>query len=84
MVSKMSMITATTWVPRGFAAQFPTKYDIDEAELARISKLAKLQLDDATEDLDGARNGTTEETETEDGSEGEENGVALPKSNGCA
>jgi hypothetical protein len=68
----------------GLCCPIPTKYDIDEAELARISKLAKLQLDDATEDLDGARNGTTEETETEDGSEGEENRVALPKSNRCA
>lgn len=80
----MSMITATTWVPRGFAAQFPTKYDVDEVELARISKLAKLQLDDAKEDLEGARSGNKEETETEDASEGDDNGVTLPKSNGCA
>lgn len=75
------MITATTWVPRGFAAQFPTKYDVDEVELARISKLAKLQLDDAKEDLEGARNGNREETETEEASEGEDSGVKLPKSN---
>ena len=80
----MSMITATTWVPRGFAAQFPFKYDVDEVELARISKLAKLQLDDAKEDLEGARNGNREETETEDASDGDENSGALPKSNGCA
>ncbi len=53
----MSMITASAWVPRGAAAPFPTKYDVDETELARISKLAKLQLDDAQEDFDGARNG---------------------------
>ena len=43
----MSMVLATTWVRRGAAAQFPTKYDIDEAELGRISKLARLQLEDA-------------------------------------
>lgn len=53
---KMSMITATTWVPRGFAAPFPTKYAFDEEEFKRISELAKLQLDDANEDLDEARN----------------------------
>lgn len=56
--TKMSMITATTWVPRGFAAPFPTKYTFDEEEFKRIAELAKLQLDDANEDLDEARNGT--------------------------
>lgn len=50
------MITATTWVPRGHAAAFPTKYVFDEDEYARISKLAKLELDDAKEDLEDARN----------------------------
>lgn len=53
--SSMSMITATTWVPRGFAAPFPTKYDFNEEEYDRISKLAKLQLDDAKEDLEEAQ-----------------------------
>lgn len=52
----MSMITATTWVPRGFAAPFPTKYNFDEEEFQRIAELAKLQLDDANEELDEARN----------------------------
>src|SRR5580692_3089448 len=56
-ITKMSMITATTWVPRGFAAPFPTKYTFDEEEFRRIAELAKLQLDDANEDLDEARNG---------------------------
>ncbi len=78
----MSMITATAWVPRGAAAQFPTKYDVDEAELSRISKLAKLQLEDAKEDLEGARNGTEADNEAEGASESENNGVSLPKSNG--
>ena len=40
----MSMITAALWVRRGAAAVFPEKYDVNEDELARISKLAKLQL----------------------------------------
>lgn len=51
----MSMITATAWVPRGFAAPFPTKYQFDEEEFARISELAKLQLNEANEDLEEAR-----------------------------
>lgn len=56
----MSMITATAWVPRGFAAPFPTKYTFDEEEFQRIAELAKLQLDDANEDLEEARKQTTD------------------------
>lgn len=52
---KMSAITATTWVPRGYAATFPTKYVFDDEEYARIAKLAKLQLEDAQDDLDEAQ-----------------------------
>lgn len=48
------MITATAWVPRGFAAQFPTKYEFNQEEFDRIAKLAKLQLDEAQEDLEEA------------------------------
>jgi periodic tryptophan protein 1 len=51
----MSMITAGQWVPRGVAAQFPTKYHFDEEEYSRIAEIAKLQLDDANEDLEEAR-----------------------------
>jgi periodic tryptophan protein 1 len=54
----MSMITATAWVPRGFAAPFPTKYSFDEEEFQRIADLAKLQLDDANEELEEARMGS--------------------------
>lgn len=53
--STMSMITAVSWVPRGQAAQFPTKYIFDEEEYERISQLAKLELDDAREDLEEAK-----------------------------
>ncbi|KAF2750633.1 periodic tryptophan protein-like protein [Sporormia fimetaria CBS 119925] len=51
----MSMITATAWVPRGFAAPFPKKYEFDEDEYERIAHLAKLKLDDAKEDLEEAQ-----------------------------
>lgn len=54
-ISKMSMITTTTWIRRGVAAAFPTKYELDEAEIDRISKLAKLQLEAAQEDLHAAK-----------------------------
>ena len=54
------MTLATTWVRRGVAAQFPTKYDVDEKELGRISKLARLQLEDAQQDLNAAQHPTNE------------------------
>lgn len=50
-----AMITATTWVPRGFAAEFPQRVDITEEEYGRIADLARLQLEDAQGDLDDAR-----------------------------
>lgn len=78
----MSMITATAWVPRGFAASFPTKYEVDEAELSRISKLAKLQLNDAKEDLDNARSKKDAETSADDSSGAEDNGPSRRQSNG--
>lgn len=49
------MITTSTWVPRGFAAPFPSKYNFDEEEFERIASLAKLKLDDANDDLEEAR-----------------------------
>jgi len=42
-------------VPRGRASQHPARYEFDEEEYGRISKLAKLELDDANEDLEDAR-----------------------------
>jgi periodic tryptophan protein 1 len=51
----MSMITTTAWVRRGVAAQFPTKYEIDEEEFNRISKLARQELEDAKGDLKAAQ-----------------------------
>ncbi|KAI1326189.1 WD40 repeat-like protein [Xylariaceae sp. FL0255] len=73
-----SMITTAAWVPRGFAAPFPSRYDFDEDEFQRIADLAKLQLDDAKDDLEEAqaeeqsddaedtKNGETPETSKKD------------------
>lgn len=81
------MITATTWVPRGYAAAFPTKYVFDEEEYARIAKLAKLELDDAKEDLEEAKaelNGTKtkkpkEEVEEDESKEDADGDVYVSK-----
>lgn len=71
-----SMITTTGWVRRGVAAQFPTKYEIDEEEMGRISKLARMQLEDAKEGLSAAKEGNVDDGEgdtamDEDKKEGE-------------
>ena len=54
----MSMITASLWVARGAPAAFPKKYDVDERELERISALARLQLNDAKQDLEESKSGS--------------------------
>lgn len=61
-----AMITATAWVPRGFAAQFPTRKEFDEEEFERIAGLARGQLDDAREELAAEQNGEEEENEGKD------------------
>lgn len=48
----MSIISSTSWVPRGFASEFPVQYDFDDDEMERIAGLARLQLDEAKEDLE--------------------------------
>lgn len=58
-----SMITTTAWVRRGVAAQFPTKYEIDEEEMGRISKLARMQLEEAQEGLSAAKEGKADDGE---------------------
>lgn len=64
-----SMITAAQWVPRGFAAPFPQKYEFNEEEFERIADLAKLQLDDAEEDLKEAQEAGNGESSKKDGEE---------------
>ena len=79
-VNKMSMITASLWVPRGAAATHPSKYDIDEDEMARISNLAKLQLEDARKDFKESRTGGDNEDEAEDSDLEVEGGVKAAQS----
>lgn len=68
-----SMITAAQWVPRGFAAQFPQVYKLDESEFERIAELAKLQLNDAEDDLKEAQE-DGEDAEEEDAGKDEDMG----------
>lgn len=83
----MSMITASIWVPRGAAAEYPTKYDVDESELSRISKLANLRLEDAKEEQENferAEKGLPEASQDDDeDSDMEDSGVRLATSKEC-
>lgn len=70
------MTLAARWVRRGVAAEFPQKYEVDEAELGRIEKLARLQLQDAKDDLDNAQQRTTtNEADDEDSEDDEDAGA---------
>lgn len=48
------MLSSSTWVPRGFASEFPEKYELDDDEMERINKLAQLEINDAKEELEEA------------------------------
>lgn len=49
------MISATKWVPRGYAKRNPDRMDLDDSEMERISAMAKLKLSDAKQDLEEAQ-----------------------------
>lgn len=60
-----TLISSCSWVPRGYAAQFPKKYAFDDKEYMRIAEMAKLQLNDAQADLDDAQNGDADEVKSD-------------------
>lgn len=80
------MTLATAWVRRGIAAEFPQKYEVDEAELGRIEKLAKLQLRDAQDDLSAAQADEHDDNEedSDDDEDIEDAGAAISVQKGTA
>ncbi|TFK20715.1 transducin family protein/WD-40 repeat family protein [Coprinopsis marcescibilis] len=72
-----NLISAVAWVRRGVAQQHPTKYVLDDEELVRVSKLARIELEDARQELEKAHKaalemGKGEEDEDEDGENADE------------
>ncbi|CAK9441027.1 uncharacterized protein LODBEIA_P48960 [Lodderomyces beijingensis] len=51
------MISSSTWVPRGYASEFPEKYELNDEEMARINEMANLEINDAREDLEQEEEG---------------------------
>ncbi|KIY43893.1 transducin family protein/WD-40 repeat family protein [Fistulina hepatica ATCC 64428] len=46
-----SLISSVAWVRRGVPARHPQKYILDDDELARVSALARIELEDARTEL---------------------------------
>lgn len=59
------MISSACWVPRGFASEFPEQYELDDAEMDRINKMAQLELADAKENLAQAEKAEKEPLKSE-------------------
>lgn len=66
------MISGTAWVPHGFSAEFPTRYELDDEEIERIASVSKLNLDDAKQDLLDAMNEENDNGESDLGGENED------------
>lgn len=54
LAMSISLTSSLTWVRRGVAAAHPVKYELDESELERVAKLARVKLDDARFELEAA------------------------------
>ncbi|WFD28975.1 rRNA-processing protein [Malassezia nana] len=61
------MISSAAWIARGVAARHPTKHQLDEAELARVSKLTNMELGEAERQLHAAEAAAAERNEPDDG-----------------
>ena len=73
------MISATAWVPRGFASEFPEKYELDDAEIQRIENMANLNLNEV--DVEEAERLAAEEAQEQEGNdEATENSYNNPES----
>lgn len=62
-----ALISALAWVPQGRSQRHPSKYQLDEKELARVSALARVELEGAKEALEKAEGKNIEMAEDADG-----------------
>jgi hypothetical protein len=70
------LISSIAWVRRGAAAENPEKYNLDEKELERVQKLARIELEDAQLELQRASQAAEEmnNRSDEEGSAEEDDG----------
>lgn len=70
------MITATSWVPRGYAAQFPRRYEFDQDEMDRIANMTQDMVLQAREDMAEAAGEAEDEEEEQKITSGASNGAS--------
>ena len=61
-------------VKRGVATQHPAKYNLDERELERVSKLARIELEDARVELERAHEAAKQMGKGAEGDEADDAG----------
>lgn len=71
------MISATAWVPKGFASEFPEKYELNDEEMARIEAMSNLNLLEAKSELKQAEEDEGVEIELEEQKNAETNSKKL-------
>ena len=66
LYQEAAMISATAWVPRGFASEFPESYDLNDEEMERIEAMSKLNISEARAALEGVDGEEVEDAESGD------------------
>ena len=69
-----SLISAVAWVRRGVSAQQPHKYVLDDTELERVSRLARIELEDARVELERAHEAAVSMGRGAEGADGDDAG----------
>ena len=71
-----SLISSVSWVRRGVSAHNPSKYVLDDAELQRVSALARIELEDAKVELERAHKAaqSMNQRDDDDDDDGEDEG----------
>ncbi|CAA7266975.1 unnamed protein product [Cyclocybe aegerita] len=70
-----NLISAVAWVRRGVSAQHPAKYVLDDQELERVSALARIELEDARDELQRAHLAAQSMGKGAEGDEADDNNV---------
>ena len=76
------MISATAWVPRGYASEFPEKYELDDAEVKRIENMANLNLNEI--DVEEAERLAAEEAKANEDNNDDDEGVGQAEGDDAA
>lgn len=68
-----SLISSVAWVRRGVTKRHPSNYVLDEAELERVSALARIEVEDARLELERAHEAAKSMGKGGEGDEADDN-----------